>query len=168
MFEKDQIVLIDTNVILEAHRSSCWNALASHFKLATVEKVIEETQTGFQNRSPSQTINEAKLRTSFHHIERTTDKSRADFALAHPLVTLDPGERDLIIYALSIPVKSVWLLNSPDMAAVKFSHQRGWLDRLVSLEQMVKHIQARTSCNFRDNYTTNWLGTRKARLILEE
>ncbi len=43
MFEKGQIVLVDTNVILEAHRVSCWNTLASHFRLATVE----ETQTGF-------------------------------------------------------------------------------------------------------------------------
>ncbi len=166
MFEKDQIVLIDTNVVLEAHRASCWNAIANHFKLATVEKIIEETQNGFQNRSPEQTIDEASLRKSFHHIEVISDKARADFALAHPDVTLDPGERDLIIYAKSIPVKSVWLLNSPDMAAVRFSHQSGWLDRLVSLEEMAKHIQARTSCNFKDNYTSNWLSIRKARLIL--
>lgn len=47
MFEKDQIVLVDTNVILEAHRVSCWNTLASYFKLATVETVVEETQSCF-------------------------------------------------------------------------------------------------------------------------
>jgi hypothetical protein len=43
MFGKDDVFLIDTNVIIEAYRVSCWNALAGRFKLVTVETVIEET-----------------------------------------------------------------------------------------------------------------------------
>ena len=166
MFEKDQIVLVDTNVILEAHRISCWNNLAHHFKLSTVEKVIEETQTGFQNRQPGQTINEAALRDSLHHIAGITNEARAQFALDHPHVLLDPGELDLIIYAHTIDPKTAWLLNSPDMAAVRYSHQNGWIDRLVSLEAMNNYLRAHTTTNLRENYTDNWLRVKKTRLIL--
>jgi hypothetical protein len=60
--------MVDTNVILEAHRVGCWRAMATEFSLITVEKVIEETQTGHQNRSSDQVIDEAALRDSFHHI----------------------------------------------------------------------------------------------------
>ncbi len=166
MFEKGQIVLVDTNVILEAHRVSCWNTLASHFRLATVEKVIEETQTGFQNRSRDQTIPLTPLRQSLHHIETITDQARAQFALHNPNVLLDPGERDLIIYAKSLNLNSAWLLNSPDMAAVRYCHQSKWLDRVVSLEAMNRHIRAHTTSNLRDNFSENWLNVRKTRIRL--
>ncbi|KMM86374.1 hypothetical protein HX787_28090 [Pseudomonas tolaasii] len=166
MFEKDQIVLVDTNVILEAHRVTCWNTLASYFRLATVETVVEETQTGFQNRSPAQTIQLAPLRGSFHHIENITNEARAQFALDNPNVLLDPGERDLIIYARSLDPKTTWFLNSPDMAAVRYCHHSKWLDRLVSLEAMNKHISAHTTSNLRDNFSENWLSVRKTKLLL--
>lgn len=166
MFEKDQIVLIDTNVILEAHRVSCWNTLSSYFRLTTVETVVQETQTGFQNRSPGQTIQLAPLRASFHHIEDVKDLDRAQFAADHPGVLLDPGERDLVIYAGSIDPKTVWFLNSPDMAAVRYCHENKWLDRVVSLEAMNRHVQAHTTSSLRDNFTESWLSSRRTRLKL--
>ncbi|WP_082636312.1 hypothetical protein [Stutzerimonas nitrititolerans] len=166
MFRKDQIVLVDTNVLIEAHRVSCWNTLSSYFKFSTVETVIEETQTGFQNREPGQTIDLSPLRASFHHIEKVTDLARAQFALDNPEVLLDPGERDLVIYAHSLDPKSTWFLNSPDMAAIRYGHQSNWLDRLVSLEAMAKHISAHTTTSFRDNFTESWLSQKRTKLLL--
>lgn len=158
MFGKDDIVLIDTNVILEAHRVSCWNALAGRFKLVTVEKVIEETQTGYQNRSPERTIDAAKLRASFHHVEAITELERADFILNYNGVHLDDGERDLAIYALRLPAVPVWYLNSPDRASVSFASTQKWLDRVVSLEEMADFVGHRTNSGFNQNYTKSWLG----------
>lgn len=63
----DQI-LLDTNVILAAHRLGCWEPMAREYRLVTVEKVIEETQTGYQQRSPEQEIDETTLRASLSHL----------------------------------------------------------------------------------------------------
>ncbi|MDH0337605.1 hypothetical protein [Metapseudomonas otitidis] len=167
MFAKGQIVLVDTNVVLEAHRVNCWNTLANYFKLATVETVLQETQTGFQNRDPEQTIQLGTLRGSFHHVEDIKDIDRAQFALENPSVALDPGERDLVIYAKSIDPKTVWFLNSPDMAAVRYCHKCKWIDRVVSLEAMNRHIQAHTTTTLRENFTENWLSVRRTRLKLD-
>lgn len=161
MIEKDHIVLIDTCVILEAHRVNCWNNLANQFKLVTVEKVIEETQNGYRNRAASQTINEQALRASFHHIEPISDIERVEFSFTCN-IHMDDGEKDLAIFALRLPDTPVWYLNSPDNASVRFAHSQKWLDRMVSLEEMAGQVNARPSLAFKENYSSSWL--RQAKL----
>lgn len=165
-YRPGQCVLVDTNVIIEAHRSGCWHTIANYFAIHTVEKVIEETQTGAQNRSPEHRIDQAKLLASIKHVAVITDEMRASFHKAYPSAVLDPGERDLLIHAGTLGVANAWLLNSPDMAAVRHAHERGWLDRMVSLESMNGHLKGRVSSAFRDNYTEKWLSVRRTRLIL--
>lgn len=165
MLQTGQIVLVDTNVIIEAHRTGCWKALADAFALHTVDKVIEETQTGFQNRKPEQQIDLKSLLATLAHVERVTDEDRAGFNMRHGHPSLDPGERDLLIYA-ERSSETAWLLNSPDMAAVKFAGGVGWLDRLVSLEAMTGRIRFRHPERLRDNYTEAWLVQRRTRLRL--
>lgn len=166
MFAHHQIVLVDTNVIIEAHRTRCFTQLASYFALHTVEKVVEETQTGLQNRRTEETIDYAALRASLRNVADVTDLARADFALRFPDAVLDPGELDLLIYAGTLPAKDVWLLNSPDKAALRFGHARGWLDRFVSLEAMVNHLRAQTTDALKGNYTESWLSDQRLRLLL--
>ncbi len=165
MFKKNDIVLVDTNVILEAHRVGCWVALAAYFALHTVEKIVEETQTGFQNRSLEQTVDETVLRRQLKHIEQVTELQRAEFNLAHLGTVLDDGERDLVIYAGALtqakPGAQVWYLNSPDVATIRHAHKRNWLDQLVSLEEMVQHLRLRAKPRLRDNYTAAWLSSQR-------
>lgn len=160
MIEKDHIVLVDTCVIFEAHRVNCWNNLANQFKLVTVEKVIEETQNGYQNRAASQTINEQTLKNSFHRIESISELERAEFNLTYD-IHMDDGEKDLAILALRLPDTPVWYLNSPDNASVRFASSQQWLDRMVSLEEMANQINARTVSAFKGNYTSSWLSQAK-------
>jgi hypothetical protein len=167
LFKQSQIVLVDTNVLIEAHRTGCLASLANYFSLHTVETVVTETQTGHQNRSPEETIDLVKLKSQLKHIEVITQAQRAAFYLAYPTVALDPGELDLIIYAGSFSKNTeVWFLNSPDMAAVRHAYTRNWLDRLVSLEAMTSHISARLSGQLPQNYTERWLRERKLNLLL--
>jgi hypothetical protein len=165
-FRPGQRVLADTNVIIEAHRTGCWNTIANYFSIETVEKVIEETQTGAQNRSPETLIDEAKLRASMRHVANVTDEMRAKFHEVFPMAVLDDGERDLLVYAGTLGAAEVWLLNSPDMAAVRHAHLRGWLDRVVSLESMNGHLKGRLSVTLRDNFSEQWLSVRRTRLLL--
>jgi len=48
---KGDIVLTDTNVIIEAHRTKCWRAVVNAFKVETVEKCCEEAATGDKRRA---------------------------------------------------------------------------------------------------------------------
>ncbi|TAK40054.1 MAG: hypothetical protein EPO30_00295 [Lysobacteraceae bacterium] len=164
-FLHGQVVLVDTNVIIEAHRTGCWPQLAGFFRIQTVEKIVEETQTGYQNRRPEHLIDEAALRSSLDLVHDISDEQRARFNLAYGHPSLDPGERDLLVYADSVAADA-WLLNSPDMALVRFAHGRQWLDRLVSLEAMASHLRARLKYDLAQNYCERWLSERKTRLIL--
>lgn len=164
-FKFGQVVLVDTNVILEAHRIGCWAAIAQHFSLHTVAKVVEETQTGYQNRHPETWIDEAKLRAAFDCVVDVTDEERIVFNVEHTHPALDAGERDLLLYAQTLQ-ESAWLLNSPDSAAVRFAHRQGWIDRVVSLEAMSSSLKAKLREDMRDNYTERWLASIKTRLLL--
>jgi hypothetical protein len=164
-FRKNDIVLVDTNVILEAHRTGCWTQIALYFALHTVAKVVEETQTGYQNRAREEWIDEAGLRGAFGHIADITEEQRVAFNISHSHPSLDPGEKDLLIYAEAMQ-SPAWLLNSPDMAAVRFAHACGWIDRLVSLEAMTAHLKVRLKEALRMNYTERWLSAKKTGLLL--
>jgi hypothetical protein len=167
LFKKNQVVLVDTNVLIEAHRTKSIGFLTEYFNIHTVEKVVEETQNGFQNRAVSQTIDETKLRSVLKHIEPITELQRVQFALAAPGVELDPGELDLLIYAETLPSSAnIWFLNSPDRAAIRYAHSRNWLDKLISLEEMIDHLNQKTLLSLKENYTKKWLSEAKVDLIL--
>lgn len=164
-FQPKQIVLVDTNVILEAHRTGCWAQISQYFALHTVGKVVEETQTGYQNRVQEEWIDEVELRATFACIADVTEEQRVAFNIVHGHPSLDDGERDLLIYAEMLQGPA-WLLNSPDMAAVRFAHVNGWIDRIMSLEAMTSHLRARLRESLRANYTERWLSGKKTGLIL--
>jgi hypothetical protein len=74
---RGDIVLMDTNVIIEAHRTKCWGAVENAFKVETVEKCCEEAATGDKRRadyvvitspSPSPTIHSPIM--TFDEIKR--------------------------------------------------------------------------------------------------
>lgn len=61
-------VLVDTNTIIECWRVSAWKALTGAYAVETVEKCVEETQTGFQRRRPEERIDLQVLRASLRGI----------------------------------------------------------------------------------------------------
>lgn len=52
-------ILVDTNVIIEAHSTKCWKALVGHHSLDTVEMCIQECDTG--NRGSNVRIDTVEL-----------------------------------------------------------------------------------------------------------
>lgn len=157
--------MLDTNVIIEAHETQCLAQLANCFRLCTVEKVIAETQAGDpQRRRQQRNIDEAELRKWMHEIRDVTDEQRFDFNMKYQAVGLDDGERDLLIRANDI--SEAWLLNSPDMAVLRFAHRKGWMDRLVSLEAMCRTCSARLSQDLKENYRENWLSANRTNFAL--
>ena len=83
---------MDTNVILECHRTGSWRALPGGCTVETVEDCVTETQTGFQRRRPEQRIDESELRASLSAVHEVSRRERAELALRVPDIALDRGE----------------------------------------------------------------------------
>lgn len=167
MIKSGDIVLIDTNVIIEAHRLSCWDHLSKTFELHTVAKVLEETQNGYNSRR-SETIDYGSLKQSFHYVHDVTQQELLVCNMEHPnarILELDPGERDLIAYATSLG-KNCWLLCSPDKAAMRTSHSLGCLDNIVSLEALLDITSLQLSSKLKENYTESWHSRIKVAILM--
>ena len=164
--ENGQIILVDTNVIIEAHRLGCWNSLADFFNLETVEMCMEETQTGFQRRNPEEKIDSINLKNSLAAIHSVSQEEETIFLLDNDSATmLDPGELHLLVHAGKR--EDAWILNSPDKAAMRFACDVGWSERIISLENMIKRVNANTSSPLRQNFTENWLIQEKTKILMK-
>lgn len=100
ILDREAAVLVDTNTIIEAHRTRAWAALVGGWRVETVEDCVTETQTGFQRRRPEQSIAAEKLRGSLVAVHTVTDRERAELALRVQDIALDMGEESLWAHVL--------------------------------------------------------------------
>lgn len=157
------IVLVDANVIIECHTLGCWSALASSFRLHTVAKCVEETQTGHFSRDPHNRIEESNLRKSLDAVHDVTNVQRAVVALLDNS-SLDDGERDLWAHALSRD--DTWVICGPDRASMRFGYDQGQRDRLVSLGALLVKVGHKSSGQLRGHFQQRWLDEIISKLIL--
>ena|ERR1019366_505595 len=159
-------ILVDTNIIVECHRTACWNALTGGYRIETVETCHTETQTGFQRRRPEQQITADAL-SRLANVAAVTDVERAAAAVRDPhIAVLDPGERDLWAHALTRT--DAWVLCGPDKASLRLGVRLGLRDRLVSLEELLNDVGHRPRIPLRDNYSVRWLAECLIELVLLE
>lgn len=156
MARRSDPILVDTNVILECHRTGCWRALAGGYRLETVEECVTETQTGHQRRRPEQQIDLVSLRRSLAQEHAVSDAQRAAAVVRDLHVSvLDPGERDLWAHALTR--SDGWVLCGPDRASLRLGVRLGLRARLVSLEELLTDVGHRPRAPLRTHYTARWL-----------
>lgn len=130
------VVLVDTNVIIEAVRTGTWNALAGSLQVETVEECCAEARRGDATRSSYVTVQEEDLG-RLHAIHAISKHERATYLLADPeAVGLDPGERDLFAHAYrrATAGDALWVLCSSDKAAIRAAVRIALADQLKSLE----------------------------------
>lgn len=156
-------VLVDTNTILEGHRTGCWRALAGGYRLETVEECVTETQTGAQNRPAADRIDEALLRSSLGAVHDVTPLELARVALMEG-PHLDPGELALWAHALSR--KESFVLCGPDRASMKFGMMHGRRDSLVSLEKLLKDIGEQPPAGMKSHFEEDWLRRLAVKIML--
>lgn len=147
-------VLVDTNVILECHRTNSWNALANGYQVETVEDCITETQTGFQKRRNELIIDEVNLRASLKEVHTTDTLKRIKLRSEVPDIHLDIGEEALWAHARNR--SDDWVLCGPDNASLRFGFRFGFRERLVSLERLLKDAGHRLNRPLRPAYTSKW------------
>jgi hypothetical protein len=145
---------VDTNIIIEACRTRCWNAITSHFAVETVEKCYEEALTGDPLRPNYVQVDATQLRRRLNARHSVEELLRAQLALTVQTANaLDAGERDLFAHALGRA--DAWLASCADRAAVNVALEMGWEDRIVSLEQVAKSAGARP--DLKHHFTERWL-----------
>lgn len=155
-------VLVDTNTIIECWRVSAWKALTGGYAVETVEKCVEETQTGFQRRRPEERIDLQALRAYLRRIHPVSDAELAGALVRDALIpTLDDGERHLWAHALGRP--DTWVLCGPDGASLRVGLRLGLRARLVSLERLLGDAGFK-SAGLRINHTQKWLDAKLADL----
>ena len=159
-------VLVDTNVILKAHRSGSWRALAGGYRVETVEDCVTETQTGFQRRRPERQIDEGELCATMGAVHSVGTRERAELVVRVHDIALDVGEASLWAHALSRD--DAWMLCGPDRASLRCGIRLGFRDRLVSLEGLLDDIGYRARISLRTAYTRRWHDRVLGEFILAE
>lgn len=159
-----QILLVDTNIIIEAFRTRCWKALCAHFAVETVEKCYEEALTGDPLRPGYVAVDAVQLREGLTQRRAVPDIERARLALTlAESESLDAGERDLFAHALAR--SDAWLASCADRAAVNAALALGWEERLVSLERLAQRAGSRSG--FKQHFTERWLSEVRTAYKLE-
>lgn len=160
-------LLVDTNVILEGHRTASWRALTGGLRVETVTDCVTETQTGFQRRRPEQRIDEAALRRSLAGVHDVADAQRALAYVRDPFIaSLDAGEQALWAHALARG--DAWVLCGPDKASLRLGVRLGFRDRLVALEALLDRVGHRPKTPLKAHYTSRWLATCLSDISLSE
>ncbi len=148
-----QVVLVDTNIIIEAFRTRCWKALTAYYRVETVEKCYEEALTGDRLRPGYIEVDPAALKEKLV-IHRVASVELATFSLNCPDAdALDAGERHLFAHAHGR--SDAWIATCADRAAVRIALTLGWKERLYSLEVLSKPTGAKPA--FKRHFTEDWL-----------
>ena len=162
----DRVVLVDTNVILEAIRTGSFRALSGAYQIETVDKCIEETQTGTQFRKRNIPVDIDELQNSLQKIHTPTSFERAKLSIDLGGLSLDEGE--FMLWAHAYSRNDVWKLCGPDKASLRCGVRLGLSDRLISLEKLLKVISFRPKTVLKKAYTTNWHESTMAQILLDE
>ncbi len=161
-----QAVLVDTNIIIEAVRIKCWSTVTGHFRIETVEKCCEEARTGDLHRPGYVQVSEKDLQTRL--VTYPVSKIELASLALRDLESfrLDDGERHLWSHALGRTDE--WLACCCDHAAVNSAIRLGWVDRLVSLEELIVAARGKRAAGaLKDQFRTVRLSAWRTEALLK-
>ena len=157
---------MDTNVIIESHRTGAWRALTGSYRVETVEDCVTETQTGFQLRRKEQDIDARRLRGSLAAVHPVSMRELVELEIRVEGIVLDRGEKSLWAHALGRDDN--WFLCGPDKASLRCGVRLGFRERIISLEELLRTAGHRTRKPPRNNYTKTWLDRSLSMIVVDE
>ena len=164
MTGRRRVILLDTNIIIEAVRTSCWNGLRGQYHLVTGEKCRVEAQSGIRRTRGYVAVDDHHLDTGIEIVE-VTERDRVLLTVACDDATaLDDGERELWAHANCR--EGDWDAACADQAAVRVAMQLGWGDQLVSLEELAVSGGIRPKTPLKGHYTSKVLRSWRTRFRL--
>lgn len=159
--QQGEVVFIDTNGIIEAVRTNCWNALTGQLTVETVQECASEARSQPRDTRGYVPVTQQDLQ-RLNKTYPVTEAKRAAFLLKYEDADgLHDGERDLLAHILSRQGHTPWRLCSPDTACVQAATETGWGDRLCSLEHLARHVGQSPNPPLRDHFKQRWLSTKR-------
>lgn len=164
-------VFADTNVILEAFRTGSWTAICQQYAIETVEKCIEEALTGDPTDPGRIHVDQQALISGLAQRHSVGKKELANLVLAHPHCQgLDDGELHLLawLHNQGILPNALILVSTADKAAIVATNRLGWIDSLVSLEQLAQKsgLTRGQIDSLAKHYRAGWLDEIKVKVRL--
>lgn len=156
------VVLVDTNVIIEGHLRGCWNALTGAYQVETVETCVVEAMTGRHDWGGTKPA-EVALRAGFSQIHDVPRIGLARVMLGGG-AQLDEGEQHLWAHALVR--EDAWILCGPDRASMRFGYEQKQRNRLVSLGALLQTINYSPKAPLRAHFEQTWLDDVIRKLVL--
>ena len=165
----DTVVLVDTNVVMEAVRTRCWNAITGGVRVETVEECRDEARRGDRGRPGYLPVSDADL-ARMRAVHGVGEMERVTFSLAYPdAQNMDAGERDLFAHAFARSARGddVWIVCSADKACVRAAVALGWHERMHSLGALVAAVGAVPRPALLDHFGERWLSTCRTEFLLK-
>ncbi|HCE43639.1 MAG TPA: hypothetical protein DET40_08830 [Lentisphaeria bacterium] len=165
--KRDDIIFLDTNVIIEAERAGILKTLAGNFKkLATVRKCLQELDKGNKS-APDYIPVDTKFISEKFSLKTVTQKEIADLLLKlENEIALDPGEEELLAHINSQNI-NVYFICSPDRACIRAANKLGFIDKVISLEDLAD-ASGMKKTKLLYHFSKRWLSIFKADLLLEK
>lgn len=161
---KSPLYLLDTNAIIEAVRTGCWNAITGGLHVETVTECRDECLRGDRLSTGYVTVSPADL-SRLAAIHPVSEEEMAMLLLVPEAAALDDGERNLFAHAYGRS-DDVWLVCSPDHASVDLGVALGWEDRLISLADMLRLVGGRADPPLRSHFDSPWLSRHRTLALL--
>ncbi|HEV3048911.1 MAG TPA: hypothetical protein VGX50_01300 [Longimicrobium sp.] len=165
---KDTVVLVDTNVVMEAVRTRCWNAVSGGLCVETVEECRDEALRGDRGR-PGYVPVSAQDLARIRAVHPVSAVERVTFAMAYAdAENMDAGERDLFAHALSRVGRgdAVWVVCSADKACVRAAVALGWHERMFSLGALAAAVGANPHPALLAQHEERWLSQIRTTFLL--
>ena len=163
------VVLMDTNVIIEAVRTGTWNSLTGALYVETVEECRDEAQRGDSTDPTYVSVLDADL-ARLHAVHSVSKHERAEYLLADPeAVAMDPGEQDLFAHAYQ-RIKAgnqAWVLCSSDKASIWAAVRIKISDQLKSLEAACDTVGARPKLPLKSHHRELFLSKYRTEYLLD-
>lgn len=160
------LVLVDTNVIIEAHRKGTWSVLSRGYQLETMEECVTETNTGFKLRRKEQDIDAGQLHGTLAADHAVSEREVVELDIKVAGTALDLGEK--LLWARALARHSNWLLCGPDKASLRCGVRLGFRERLVSLEEILLTVGYRKGISLYENYTKAWLDKSPSMIVVSQ
>lgn len=152
-------------IIIECHRTNCWNGLAGFYQIETVEKCCQEAVAGDKFRPGYIEVPQEALDKGVHVMHQVTDAQRATFALNYADADgLDKGERDLFAH-LNGRTES-WVSCCSDKAALRAASSQGLIGKFMSLESLIQQTGVKPNPKLKIQYSEKWLSQIRADFLL--
>ncbi|MFZ2654101.1 MAG: hypothetical protein WAX69_04240 [Victivallales bacterium] len=163
--KRDDIIFVDTNVIIEAEKAGILKHLAGHYSnLSTVEKCVEELEKGDKN-DPDYVPVDTEFVKGKMAVKQVSQKETIELLLKlNNEVTVHDGEKELLAHINSQNIK-IFYICSPDRACIKAAGKLGLIDKVISLENLTESCGIRNP-KIRKHFLKKWLQEFKTDLAL--